>query len=124
MEAGLVALDTTTMEADWLWEFLMDLSIIEKSLLTILMNYNNQMVIVKVDSSKDYMNPSRHIKRWLKSVSKMRNSGVITLDYIHTEKNLVDPFIKGLSRNMIDDASKEMGESASRPPCEFWRIDD
>jgi hypothetical protein len=124
MEAGLVTLDTTTMEADWLWEFLMDLSIIEKPLLAILMNYNNQMVIVKVDSSKDYMNPSRHIKRWLKSVSKMRNSGVITLDYIHTEKNLVDPFIKGLSRNMIDDASKEMGESASRPPCEFWRIDD
>jgi hypothetical protein len=119
MEAGLVALDTTTMEADWLWEFLMDLSIIEKSLLTILMNYNNQMVIVKVDSSKDYMNPSRHIKRWLKSVSKMRNSGVITLDYIHTEKNLVDPFIKGLSCNMIDDASKEMGESASRPRVSF-----
>jgi hypothetical protein len=33
---------------------------------------------------------------------------VITLDYIHTKKNLADLFTKGLSRNMIDAASKEM----------------
>jgi hypothetical protein len=39
----------------------------------------------------------------------MRNSGVVTLDYIHNEKNLVDPFTKGLSCNVIDTASKEMG---------------
>jgi hypothetical protein len=38
----------------------------------------------------------------------MRNSEVITLDYIHTEKNLVDPFTKGLSCNVIDSTSKEM----------------
>jgi hypothetical protein len=39
----------------------------------------------------------------------MRNSGVITLDYIHTEKKLAYPFIKGLSHNVIDVAFKEMG---------------
>jgi hypothetical protein len=73
------------------------------------MNCGNQMVIVKVGSSKDNMKSSRHIKRWLKSVRKMRNSGVITLDYIHTEKNLADLFTNGLSRNVIDVVSKEMG---------------
>jgi hypothetical protein len=73
------------------------------------MNCDNQIVIVKVDSSKDNMKSSRHIKRRLKSVRKMRNSDVITLDYIHTEKNLADPFTKGLSRNVIGVASKEMG---------------
>jgi hypothetical protein len=39
----------------------------------------------------------------------MRNSEVIILDYIHTEKNLTDPFTKGLSRNLIDAASKGIG---------------
>ena len=39
----------------------------------------------------------------------MKNSGVIALDYIQTSKNLADPFTKGLSRNVIDNASKEMG---------------
>jgi hypothetical protein len=109
MEVELAALDTTTVEADWLRELLMDVPIIEKFLLVILMNCDNQTMIVKVDSSKDNMKSSRHIKRWLKSVRKMRNYGVITLDYIHTEKNLADPFTKRLSRNVIDVASKEMG---------------
>jgi hypothetical protein len=74
-------------------------------LLVILINYDYQMVIVKVDSSKDNKKSSRSNKRRLKSVRKMRNSRVITLDYIHTEKNLADPFTKGLSRNVIDAAS-------------------
>jgi hypothetical protein len=75
----------------------MDLPIVEKPLLTILMNCNNQM------------KSSIHIKIRLKTIRKIRNFGVITLDYIHTEKNLADPFTKGLSRNVIDAASKEMG---------------
>jgi hypothetical protein len=82
----------------------MDLPIIEKYLLAILMNCDNQMMIVKVDSLKDNMKSSKHIKRRLKYVRKMRNSGFITLDYIHTEKNLTDPFTKELSRNVIDAA--------------------
>jgi hypothetical protein len=108
MEVELIALDTATVEVDWLRELLMDLPIIEKYLLAILMNCDNQTVIVKVDISTDNMKSSRHIKRRLKYVRKMRNSGVITLDYIHTEKNLTDPFTNGLSCNVIDVAYKEI----------------
>jgi hypothetical protein len=84
----------------------MDMPIGEKPLPAILMNCDNQTMIVKVDSSNDNIMSSRHIKKWLKTVRKIRNFGVITL--VHTEKNLVDPFTKGLSRNVIDAASKEM----------------
>jgi regulator of PEP synthase PpsR (kinase-PPPase family) len=87
----------------------MNLPIVEKSLPAILINCDNQTMIVKVDSSNDNMKLSRLIKRRLKSVMKMRNSSVITLDYIHTEKNLTDPFTNELSCNVIDAASKEMG---------------
>jgi regulator of PEP synthase PpsR (kinase-PPPase family) len=87
----------------------MDLPIVEKPLPAVLIKYDNQIVIVKVDNSKDNMKSLRHIKRRLKSNRKMRNSRVITLDYIHTEKNLADSFTKGLSCNVIDAASKEMG---------------
>jgi hypothetical protein len=109
MEAELTALDTTTVEADWLRELLMDLPIVKKPLPAIMMNCDNQTVIVKVDSLKDNMKSSRHIKTRLKSVRKMRNSGVITVGYVRTEKNLADLFTKGLSCNVIDNASKEMG---------------
>jgi hypothetical protein len=84
----------------------MDMPIVEKPLPAILMNCDNQTMIVKVDSSNDNIKSSRHIKKWLKTVRKIRNFGVITL--VHTEKNLIDPFTKGLSRNVIDAASKEM----------------
>jgi hypothetical protein len=70
MEAELPALHTAIVKADWLRELLMDLSIIEKSLPVILMNCNNQSVIVKIDSSKDNIKSSRHIKKRLKSTKK------------------------------------------------------
>jgi hypothetical protein len=82
---------------------------VEKPIMAIPMNCDNQTVIVKVDSSKDNMKSSRHVKRRLKFVRKLKNSGVITLDYVQTAKNLADPFTKGLSRNMIDLASRGMG---------------
>ena len=66
-------------------------------------------MIIKVNSSKDNMKSTRHVKRRLKSVRKLRNFGVITLDYVNMSKNLADQFTKGLSRNVIEGASKELG---------------
>jgi hypothetical protein len=109
MEAELTALDTTTVEAEWLHELLMDFPVVEKLMLAILINCDNQTVIVKVNSAKNNAKSSRHVKRRLKSVRKLRNSGVINVTYISIEKNLADPFTKGLSRNVIENASREMG---------------
>jgi hypothetical protein len=66
-------------------------------------------VIIKINSSMDNMKSTRHIKKHLKSIRKLRNSRVIALDYIHTSKNLADQFTKGLTRSVIDSASSEMG---------------
>jgi len=73
------------------------------------MNCDNQTVIIKLNSSKDNMKSTRHVKRRLKSVRKLRNFGVITLDYVNMSKNLADQFTKGLSRNVIEGASRELG---------------
>ena len=98
-----------TDQAEWLRELLMDLPVVEKPVPAILMNCDNQTVIVKVNSSKDNMKSSRHVKRRLKSVRKLRNSGVIALDYIQMARNLANPFTKCLSRNVIDNASRDIG---------------
>jgi len=105
----LTALETTTIETEWLCELLMDLRVVEKPISDIQMNYDNQIVIVKVNSSKDNMKSSRHVKRRLKSVRKLKNSEINALDYVQTAKNLADQFTKGLSRNVIDNASLELG---------------
>ena len=87
----------------------MDLPVVEKPIPAILMNCDNQTVIVKVNSSKDNMKSSRHVKRRLKFVRKLRNSRVIALDFAQTAKNQADQFTKDLSCNMIDNASMELG---------------
>jgi hypothetical protein len=109
MEAELTKLDTASVEAVWLREFLMDLLVVEKHVPAISVDCDNQTVIIKINSSKDNMKSTRHIKRHLKSVRKLRNSRVIVLDYVHMSKNLADQFTKGLSRSVIDSTSSEMG---------------
>ena len=42
MEAKLIALDTVTVEVEWLRELLMDLPVIENPILAIFMNCDNQ----------------------------------------------------------------------------------
>jgi hypothetical protein len=108
MEAELTALDTARSEAKWLCDLLMDLPVVENHIPAISMNCDNKTVITKVNSSKDNMKSTRHVKTRLKSVRKLRNSGVIALDYVHTSNNLADQFTKGLSRNVIESASREM----------------
>jgi hypothetical protein len=109
MEAELTALDTIIVETEWFRELLMDSSVVEKPIPAISMNCDNQTVIVKVNSSKDNMKSIRHVKRRLKSVKNLRNSEVIALDYANTSKNLADQFTKGLSRNVIEGASRKLG---------------
>ena len=109
MEAELVALDTATIEAKWLRALLMDLPLVEKPVPAILMYCDNQTVLIKVTSTKDNSKSSRHVKRRLKSVRKLKNSGVITVNYIRSEKNLADPFTKGLARTAISLANMDMG---------------
>jgi hypothetical protein len=64
---------------------------------------------VKVNSSKNNMKSSRHARRRLKSIKKLKNSGVIALNFLQRDNNLADPFTKGLSRNMIELTSREIG---------------
>jgi hypothetical protein len=108
MEAELIALDIARSEAEWLCKVLMDLPVVKKPIPAIFMNCDNQTVITKVNSSKDNMKSTRHVKRRLKSIKKLRNSGVIVLDYVHTSNNLAYQFTKGLSQNVIESASREM----------------
>jgi hypothetical protein len=82
--------------------------VVENPIPAILINCDNQTVITKVNSAKDNAKLTRHVKRRLKSVRKLRNFRVITVAYIQIDKNLANPFTKGLSWNAIEIASKEM----------------
>jgi hypothetical protein len=56
-------LDTIGSEAEWLHDLLMDFPVVEKPIPAISRNGDNQTVITKVNSSKDNMKSTRHVKR-------------------------------------------------------------
>jgi hypothetical protein len=109
MEAELVALESATTEAEWLKELLMDLPMVAKPIPVILLHCDNQSVITIVGNAKENSKFSRHVKRRIKSVRHLRNTGEIAVEYINTTRNLADPFTKGLARAVIDEASREIG---------------
>jgi hypothetical protein len=86
MEAELTALDIASAEAEWLRELLSDLPVVGEPIPAMLMNCDNQIVITKVNGAKDNAKSTRHVKRRLKTVRKLRNSGVIIVSYIQTDK--------------------------------------
>ena len=69
-------------------ELLLDVPVVEKQISAIIVNCNNQMVITKVYNAKDNAKSTRHVKSRLKSVRKLRNSRVIAVAYVQTDKNL------------------------------------
>jgi hypothetical protein len=109
MEAELVALESATTEAEWLKELLMDMSMVAKPIPAILLHCDNQSVITIVGNAKKNAKFSRYVKRRIKSVRHLRNTGEIVIEYINTTQNLAYPFTKGLTRGVIDEASREMG---------------
>jgi hypothetical protein len=66
-------------------------------------------VIITVGNAKENAKFSRHVKRRIKSVRHLRNTGEIVIEYINTARNLADPFTKGLAHAVIDGALREMG---------------
>jgi hypothetical protein len=49
----------------------------------------------------------------------LRNTGEIDIEYINTTQNLIDPFTNGLARDVIDEASWEMG---LKPICCYHTV--
>jgi hypothetical protein len=107
-EVELIALETTTNDAEWLRELLMDIPFIDKPVPPILMYCDNQSMLAQVMNTKDNSKSNKHIKHRLKSIRKMKNSGVIAVSYVKSENNLGYPFTKGLPRNVISVVSKGM----------------
>lgn len=108
MEAEFIALDLASLEADWLRSLLADIPLWRKPTPSISMHCDSQSAI-RVAKNSVYNGKKRHIRVRHVSVRQFIVNGVISLEYVRTEKNLADPFTKGLSRRQVEDSSSGMG---------------
>ena len=56
-----------------------------------------------------YNGKSRHIRRRHNTIRQLVSTGVISLDYVPSKENIVDPLTKGLNRDLVDKSSRGMG---------------
>ncbi|PHT69611.1 hypothetical protein T459_24715 [Capsicum annuum] len=108
MESEFIALDKVGEEAEWLRNFLEDISYWPKPVAPVCIHCDSQAAIGRVGSMM-YNGKSRHIRRRHNTVRELLSSGIITIDYVESKDNVSDPLTKGLSREGVGRTSKGMG---------------
>ena len=97
MEYEFIALDKAGEEAEWLRQFLEDISIWPKPMPAICIHCDSQSAIGRAHNDM-YNGKSRHIRRRHNTVRQFLSNGIISIDYIKSKDNLADPLTKDLTR--------------------------
>ncbi|KAL0329327.1 UNVERIFIED_CONTAM: hypothetical protein Sradi_4919400, partial [Sesamum radiatum] len=56
-----------------------------------------------------YNDEGRHIRIRLAAVKELLKNGIISLDYLGSERNLANPLTKGMTKRIILETSRAMG---------------
>jgi len=113
MESEFVALELAGSEAEWLRNFLANIPLIKDVLPSVSIHCDCQAAIA-IAKNKSYNCKSRHMKLRYDVIKQLLRDGIISIDYVKSEINLVDPLTKPVGRKLILQTSKEMG---LRPTC-------
>ena len=108
MEAEFIALDLATKEADWLRDFLEDVPMWPKPVPPIAVHCDSQSAMGRAQSHI-YKGKSRHVRRRHKSVRRLLENGIVSIDYVRSKDNIADPFTKGLAKERVKASSEGMG---------------
>jgi len=93
-------------EAKWLKNFLANILLGMKPTQSVSMHCDCQLAIA-ITKNKSYNEKNKHILRH-NLVKRLLKSGMISIDYVKSEWNLVDPLTKLLRRKMILETSRGM----------------
>ncbi|PHT66380.1 hypothetical protein T459_30805 [Capsicum annuum] len=107
MEFEFIALDKAGEEAEWLRNFLKDISYCPKPMAPVCIHCDSQAAIGRAGSMM-YNGKSRHIIQRHNTVKELISSGIITVDYVKSKDNMSDSLTKGLSREGVERTSKGM----------------
>jgi hypothetical protein len=111
MESEFIALELAGQEADWLRGLLADIPIWGKPTPLVSLHCDSQAAI-GVANNSEYNGKRRHIRVRHGIVKQLIKNGVISFEYVKSEKNLADPLTKGLTRKVVLDSSRGVGLKA------------
>ena len=95
MESKFVAPELTSFEPDWLRNFLANIPLIEDLLAPVFIHYDCQAAIA-IAKSKSCDCKSRHMRLRHDVVKQLLKDGIISIHYVKSKVNSVDPLTKNL----------------------------
>ena len=107
LESEFVTLEIDGSETEWLKKLLANIPLGMKLAPSVSMHCDSQSAIV-VGKNKSYNGKNRHIQLRQNVVKQLLKNETISIDYVESEGNLVDPLTKPLGRNMILETSRGM----------------
>ena len=107
MKSKFIALGKCGEEAEWLHHFLKDIPIWLKTVPPICIHCDSQSAIGRAQSSM-YNGKSRHIRRRYNIIRQLLSTRVISVDYVKSKDNIVDPLTKGLNRELVEKSFRGM----------------
>ncbi|KAK8635371.1 hypothetical protein V6N13_004110 [Hibiscus sabdariffa] len=108
MESEFIALDLAGQEAEWLRNLLAEIPLWGRPTPPVSLLCDSQAAI-SVTKNQAYNGKKRHIRIRHESVRHLIRNGVLSLEYVRSERNLADPLTKGLSRKLVLDSSRGIG---------------
>ncbi|CAN1310245.1 Retrovirus-related Pol polyprotein from transposon TNT 1-94 [Linum perenne] len=108
MESEFIALDTACQEAEWIRSLQADIPVWKKPTPAVSLHCDSQAAI-HVAKSTVYNGKKRHLHLRHETVRSLLESGVISMEYVKSEKNLADPLTKGLCRKLVHETAVAMG---------------
>ncbi|GJT30671.1 zinc finger, CCHC-type containing protein [Tanacetum coccineum] len=108
MESEFVALAAASKEAEWLRNLIYEISIWPKPIAPISIRCDSEPTMSRA-YSQIYNGKSRHLGIRHSMVRELIRNGVITIEFVRTQRNLVDHLTKGLARDLVNKSVKGMG---------------
>ncbi|GKA63253.1 hypothetical protein Tco_0762859 [Tanacetum coccineum] len=108
MEYGFVALAAAGMEAEWLRNLILNISLWSKPITPISFRCDSVATLAK-SYSQMYNGKSRHLSVTHNMIHELITNGVISIEFVRSQQNLADHLTKGLARDLVIKSAEGMG---------------
>ena len=108
MESKFIVLELAGQEVKRHKGLLADVPVWEKQATQISLHCDSQAAIA-MEHNSVYYRKRRHIRIRHNAVKQLLKHGVVSLQYVRSEKNLANPLTKELTRRLVLETSRGMG---------------
>ncbi|GKE32990.1 hypothetical protein Tco_1452312 [Tanacetum coccineum] len=102
-----MALTTTGKEPKWLINLNLEIPLLSKPIAPISIRCDSSATLAKA-YSQIYNGNSRYLGVRHNMIHKLITNGVISIEFVRSQQNLVDHLTKGLARDLVIKSAEEM----------------